>query len=169
MELVVGRVVRAHGIRGEVTVNILSDQPELRFVPGAKLVAGARSLVIKNLRWHGPRLLITFEGVADRNAAEALRGTSLVADIPEGEELEDPDEFFDHQLAGLRVETADGALVGSVSEVLHLPMQEVLAVRLPTGREVLVPFVASIVPSVDVAGGRIVVAPPEGLFDEDLS
>lgn len=169
MELVVGRVVRAHGIRGEVTVNILSDQPELRFVPGAKLGAGSRSLVIKNLRWHGPRLLVTFEGVADRNAAEALRGTSLVADVPEGEELEDPDEFFDHQLAGLRVETADGSLVGEVSEVLHLPMQDVLAVRLPTGREVLVPFVASIVPSVEVAGGRIVVAPPEGLFDEDLS
>jgi 16S rRNA processing protein RimM len=169
VELVVGRIVRAHGIRGEVTVNVLSDQPELRFVPGAKLGAGTRSLVIKNLRWHGPRLLVTFEGVADRNAAEALRGTSLVADVPDDEELDDPDEFFDHQLAGLRAETGDGELIGEVTEVLHLPMQDVLAVRMTSGREVLVPFVASIVPTVDVAGGRVVVAPPEGLFDEDLS
>lgn len=169
VEVVVGRIGRPHGVRGEVTVEVRTDSPEERFAAGAVLTpdpAGPAPLVVDAARWHGGRLLVGFAGVTDRTSAERLRGLRLVVDVPAGQQPEDPEEFYDHQLVGLRAETVDGAEVGTVTEVLHLPGQELLAVRRADGRETLVPFVAEIVPEVDVAGGRLLLDPPAGLLDE---
>lgn len=164
MELLVGKIGRAHGIRGEVAVQVRTDQPEDRFAPGVVFDTDLGPLRIASLRWTSGRLLVHFEGVTDRTGAERLRGTSLVAEVPDDERPEDPEEFFDHQLVGLHAQTVGGDDVGEVAEVLHLPMQDVLAVRTPEGREVLVPFVAAIVPEVDLDGGRVLVDPPPGLL-----
>jgi len=164
MEVVVGRIGRAHGIQGEVAVDVRTDTPEQRFAPGAVFPTEEGPLRIESMRWHNSRLLVEFEGILDRTAAERLRGTSLVAEIPDDERPEDPDEFYDHQLVGLGVVTVDGEPVGEVAEVLHLPMQEVLAVKAPDGREILVPFVAAMVPKVDVDARTVVVDPPPGLL-----
>ncbi|NHC44637.1 ribosome maturation factor RimM [Motilibacter aurantiacus] len=168
VELVVGRIGRAHGIRGDVLVDVRTDDPELRFAAGASLrtdPAVVGPLVVESGRVHSGRLVLRFEGVSDRTRAEQLRGTMLLVDVPADEEPEDPEEFFDHQLIGLAAVLPSGEPVGEVVDVLHLPAQDVLAVRRPDGREALVPFVTEIVPEVDVPGGRIVVDPPAGLLD----
>ena len=123
-------------------------------------------LVVAGAKWHAGRLLLRLEGVEDRTAAEGLRDVVLVVDVADDERPEDPEEFYDHQLAGLRAVTLAGDEVGVVVEVLHLPAQDVLAVRRPDGREALVPFVAEIVPEVDLAGGRVLLDPPGGLLDD---
>lgn len=164
MELLVGKIGRAHGLRGEVAVQVRTDQPEDRFAAGMVFDTDLGPLRITSLRWTSGRLLVHFEGVTDRTGAERLRGTSLVADVPDDERPEDPEEFFDHQLVGLHAQTVGGEDIGEVAEVLHLPMQDVLAVRTPEGREVLVPFVAEIVPEVDLDGGRVLLDPPPGLL-----
>jgi 16S rRNA processing protein RimM len=168
VELVVGRVGKPHGLRGEVTVEVRTDSPELRFAPGTVLTTDPpmpRPLVVETMHWHSGRLLLAFEGVLDRSAAEALRNVRLVIDVPDDEVPEDPEEFYDHQLVGLAAVTVGGVEVGVVNEVLHLPSQELLALRTPDGREVLVPFVAEIVPQVDLPAGRVVLDPPPGLLD----
>lgn len=167
MEVVVGRVGRAHGVRGEVAVDVRTDTPELRFVPGAVFSTEAGQLTVRSTRWHGSRLLVTFEEISDRTAAERLRGVQLVADVPEDERPEDPDEFYDFQLVGLEVRTVGGESVGEVSEVVHLPMQELLVVRRDDGGEVLVPFVTEIVPDVDLDNRTITIDPPAGLLEPD--
>lgn len=171
MIISVGIIGRAHGIRGEVTVDVRTDLPEERFATGAVLRTdpGQRALTVQRSRWHKGRLLVQFDGVADRTAAEALRGMSLQVEIDDDETPTDPDEYFDHQLTGLRVVTADGADAGEVTGVLHGPNQDVLTVKRPDGTDALIPFVAQIVPEVDVAGGRVVVDPPPGLFELDKS
>ena len=169
IRLVVGRVGRAHGLRGEVAVEVRTDDPEGRLGPGAVLLtepAAAGPLTVETGRAHSGRLLLRFEGVVDRTGAEGLRGVLLVVDVPDDERPEDPEDFYDHQLVGLRAETLDGASVGEVSDVLHLPGQDVLAVRRPDGRESLVPFVEAIVPTVDLDGGRVVLDPPPGLLED---
>lgn len=170
VEVVVARIGRAHGLRGEVSVEVRTDDPEIRLAAGELLrtdPVGAGPLRVASGRVHSGRLLLTFEGVADRGAAEALRGVLLVADIDSQETPEDPDEFYDRHLVGLRVETSDGEHVGEVGEVLHLPGQDVLAVRRTDGTEALVPFVTDIVPTVDVDAGLVVLTPPPGLLDDD--
>lgn len=162
---VVGRVGRPHGVQGEVTVEVRTDAPEVRFAPGAVLGAGTgRTLVVAGSRPHTGRLLVAFEGVGDRTGAEALRGTLLTAEPPGPEAGEDPDEFHDAQLEGLAAVTPSGAPVGTVTEVVHLPGQDLLALDTPRG-EVLVPFVRALVPEVDLGRGVIVVDPPEGLLE----
>ena len=165
---VVGRVVKAHGLRGELVVEPSTDQADQRFAPGAVLqVSGvpARStLTVAAARWHSGRLLVTVDEVTDRDTAEALRRGVLRAAASEAD-IADDDEFHDHQLEGLRAELADGSVVGTVSSVLHGAGGELLVVEPPGGGELLVPFVAAIVPTVDLAGGRVVLDPPEGLFD----
>jgi 16S rRNA processing protein RimM len=167
VQLVVGRIGRAHGVGGEVSVDVRTDSPDLRFAVGASVDTDPPErgpLTVTRARWHSGRLLVAFEEVGDRTAAEVLRGTLLVADSSTSPET-DPDEYWDHQLAGLQAVTVAGETLGEVEEVLHPPGGALLAVRRPDGGEVLVPFVKAMVPTVDVDGGRVVVDPPEGLLD----
>ncbi|HEY8479916.1 MAG TPA: ribosome maturation factor RimM [Spirillospora sp.] len=164
--LAVGRIGRPHGVRGEVTIDVRTDSPDVRFSPGAKLATdpeAAGPLTVERARWHSGRLLVRFAGIGDRNAAESLRGVWLVVDPGDIVPSDDPDEFHDQELIGLSVVTADGDEVGEVTDVLHHG-QDLLVVRGPAG-ERLVPFVTAIVPEVDVAGGRLVIDPPPGLLD----
>lgn len=147
-----------------------TDSPEERFTPGAVLATRARdgasgTVTIAAVRPHTGRLLVTFQDVAGRDAAEALRGLLLLVDAAELTPSDDPEEFYDHELEGLEVVDVRGDRIGVVAEVLHTAASELLAVRRDDGSEALVPFVTEIVPTVDVAAGRVVVDPPEGLLD----
>jgi 16S rRNA processing protein RimM len=230
MQLVVGRVTRPHGVRGEVSVEVRTDDPDLRFAVGRVMAtdpAAAGPLTVESVRWHSGRLLIQFAGIADRNQAEELRGTWLTLDSAEVGSTGDPDEFHDHELIGLAVVTTLGEPVGRVTDVRHFG-QDLLVIEpaparspaapeagaaeagpaeigaaetgpaetgpagtgpVPTGpaqagrgpgglaraarpqpgnglgSELLVPFVAAIVPEVDVAAGRLVIDPPPGLLE----
>ncbi|MEV1291794.1 ribosome maturation factor RimM [Pseudonocardia sp. NPDC049635] len=170
-EVLVGVVVRVHGLRGEVVVDARTDSPRDRFAPGAVLRAvrrggtGPAVLTVTSARPHSGRWLVLFDGVADRDAAEALRGVQLLLPTAELDAPEDPDEFHVHQLTGLRAELADGTVAGEVVDVVHGPGGSLLVVRRPAGHDALVPFVGAIVPTVDLAGGRVVLDPPEGLLD----
>ena len=170
MQLVVGRIGRAHGIKGQVTVEVRTDEPELRLAPGAVLMTDPPStgpLTITDGRVHSGRLLLSFEGVRDRTGAEALRNTLLIAEIDPEEVPEDPEEFYDHQLVGLDVVTESGEPIGELAEVVHLPSQDLFLVRRPDGREVMIPFVVQIVPEIDLENQRVVVTPPPGLIDPE--
>jgi 16S rRNA processing protein RimM len=173
MQLVVGRVGRPHGIRGELTMQVHTDDPDLRFAAGSVLAtepAARGPLTVSASRWHSGRLLVTFAGYADRSQAEELRGTLLVMDSSEVGPAADPEEFHDYELIGLEVVTRAGEPVGVVADVLHQG-QDLLVIQPHEGRsagehgEVLVPFVAAIVPEVDVTAGRLVIDPPPGLLD----
>ena len=170
--LVVGRVGKPQGIRGEVTVEVRTDAPDERFADGAVLVTEPPErgpLRVLSRRDQNGRLMVAFEGVPDRNAAEALRDTLLLVDAATLPPTDDPDEFHDFELVGLAAELADGSRLGTLAEVLHLPGGDVLVVRRDEhgagSPEVLVPFVAAMVPVVDVPGGRVVLELPEGLLD----
>ena len=122
MQLVVGRVTRPHGVRGEVSVEVRTDDPDLRFAVGRVMAtdpAAAGPLTVESVRWHSGRLLIRFAGIADRNQAEELRGTWLTLDSAEVGSTGDPDEFHDHELIGLAVVTTSGEPVGRVTDVRH--------------------------------------------------
>ena len=225
MQLVVGRITRPHGVRGEVSVEVRTDDPDLRFAVGRVMAtdpAAAGPLTVESVRWHSGRLLIRFAGIADRNQAEELRGTWLTLDSAEAGPSGDPDEFHDAELIGLAVVTTTGQPVGRVTDVRHFG-QDLLVIEpqptdavkpqpagavgsgpsgaglaptgpaptgpaptgpAPTGpagrgpalaargpargaphSELLVPFVAAIVPEVDVAAGRLVIDPPPGLLE----
>ena len=171
IEVVVGRIGKPHGIRGEVTIDVRTDEPERRFAVGTTLratpPAGERTrpgaLTVRSARRHQAALLVAFEEASDRTAAERLRGTVLHASLRADETPEDPDEYYDHQLVGLRVEDTDGAHLGEVTAVLHGAAQDLIGVRTPDGRDALVPFVRALVPEVDTVGGRLVVADRPGL------
>lgn len=170
MQVVVGRVGRPHGLGGDVSVEVRTDDPERRFAAGTRLEtepASAGPLLITGGRMHSGRLLVHFAGVDHRSAAEALRNVLLVADVDPSVRPDDPEEFYDHQLVGLRVETLDGEQVGTIGEVLHLPGQDVLVVRRDGGDEVLVPFLAAFVPTVDLDAQVAVITPPTGLLNPD--
>ncbi len=169
MDVLVGLAGRAHGIRGEVSVELRTDDPESRFAVGAVLrpePSGRQRLTVQSSRPHGDRLLVTFTEVSDRSEAESLRGAKLFADVPADVRADDADEFYDHQLVGLAVRTAAGGVVGTVTEVQHPPGQDLLVVQ-GTGGSHLIPFVAALVPEVDIAAGTLVVEPPPGLLDPD--
>ncbi|MFD5337275.1 ribosome maturation factor RimM [Streptomyces hawaiiensis] len=169
MQLVVARIGRAHGIKGEVTVEVRTDEPELRLGPGAVLTtdpAAAGPLTIETGRVHSGRLLLRFEGVSDRTGAEALRNTLLIADIDPEELPEGEDEYYDHQLIDLDVVTADGTEVGRITEISHLPSQDLFIVARPDGSEVLIPFVEEIVAEIDLEEQKAVITPPPGLIDD---
>ena len=166
--LTVGRIGKPQGIRGEVTVEVRTDAPDVRFADGAVLYtdpADRGPLTVESSRDQNGRLVVAFAGVPDRNAAELLRNTLLQVDAADIPPTEDPDEFHDTQLVGLAADLVDGTRLGEVVDVLHLPHGDVLAVRRGGGPEVLVPFVKAIVPEVDLAAGRVVVDPPDGLLD----
>jgi len=168
--VVVGRVGRAHGVRGEVAVDVRTDDPESRFVVGATLQtdpAAAGPLTVASTRPHQGRLLVRFDEVADRDAADGLRGVLLTVEVAEEDRPPDPEEFYDHQLVGLQVRDDAGGVVGEVAEVLHHPAHDVLVVRRGAGPDALVPFVAALVPDVDLEHGRLTVADRPGLLDPD--
>jgi 16S rRNA processing protein RimM len=164
--VVVGRVGRPHGIRGEVTVELRTDEPERRFADGATLATDGGPLTVDSTRWHQGRLLVRFAGTEGRDGAEALRDRELRVAIDPGEAPADPEEFYDHQLVGLEVVTVDGAEVGVLTRVDHHAAQDLLVIETATG-EVLFPFVSAFVPEVDVAGGRIVLDDRPGLLRPD--
>jgi 16S rRNA processing protein RimM len=174
MQLVVGRVGRPHGLRGDVTVEVRTDDPDDRFAAGSVLVtepAAAGPLTISAARWHSGRLLLKFAGFEDRDTAENLRGILLVVDSAQLPPPGDPEEFADYDLIGLEVLTTSGEQVGVVSEVLHHG-QDLLVIEgggERAGAQILVPFVLPLVPDVDVAAGRLVIDPPPGLLDPDAA
>jgi 16S rRNA processing protein RimM len=169
-EVVVGRVVKAHGIRGELSVDVHTDEPDLRFATDAVLRArlrdgAVRPLTVAAARPHGERLLVRFAEVLTRDVAETLRGALLLVDTADLPPSENPDEFYDHELEGLTAHLPDGTEAGTVLEVVHGPGGDLLVLALPEGREVLIPFARAIVPEVDLAGKRVVIDPPEGLLE----
>jgi 16S rRNA processing protein RimM len=167
VDLVVGQVGRAHGIRGEVSVALRTDEPDSRFTAGARLRTdrGLQEwLTVASARPHRDRLLVRFTEVPDRTAAERLRGALLLVDAAPVAQA-DPEEFHDHQLVGLVVRTTSGETVGTVAGVQHLPLQDLLVVAAVDG-ERLVPFVAALVPEVDLAAGTLTVDAVPGLLDD---
>ncbi|NYD42423.1 ribosome maturation factor RimM [Nocardioides panaciterrulae] len=171
IEVVVGRIGKPHGVRGEVTVDVRSDEPERRFAPGSVLLVQPprgsayphTTLTVERARWHQTTLLVTFEEMDDRSAAEAARGVLLRAEIAADESPEDPDEYYDHQLVGLAAYDLEGTLLGEVTALVHGGAQDLLTIRTTDGRQALVPFVKALVPEVDLAGRRLVVADRPGL------
>ena len=168
MQLVVGRIGRAHGLRGEVTVEVRTDSPDLRFSPGAELFTEPNTGPLKVLtsRWHNQLLLISFENHPDRNSIEGLRNTLLLADVDISAPGESEDDFHDFQLIELAVVNQSGELIGKVREVIHLPAQDLLAIDRGEAPELLIPFVRQFVPTIDLKVGRIVINPPEGLMED---
>ncbi len=173
MELVIGRVARAHGVQGELVVDVRTDEPEERFAVGTVLrgrkprVREATDYTVTAARSHSGRLLVRLDEVNDRSTAEELRGTLFLVDPAELPASDDPDAFYDHELEGLSVSLVDGTAVGTVVEVLHTAAGELLSIR-PAGVEQgehLVPFVAAIVTEVDLDGATIVIDPPDGLLE----
>jgi 16S rRNA processing protein RimM len=161
------RIGRPHGVRGEVTVEVRTDDPDLRFVRGAVLATDPPSrgpLTIAGVHWHSGTLLLRLEGVDSREAAEELRNTELVVAVDDLPAIEDPDSFYDHQLVGLIARLVDDTVLGTVTAVRH-EAQDLLVVHRDEAGDLLVPFVTAIVPTVDVAGGFLVVDPPEGLLE----
>ncbi len=170
MLLVVGRIGRAHGIRGEATIEVRSNDPETRFAIGAQLITDPPEkgpLTITFSRVHNGTLLLTFAGVHDRNDVEKLRNVSLMAEVDINAPGENSDDFHLLQLLGCEVFLADGAKVGTITDVLNLPGQDTLAVETGNG-EVLIPFVRKIVPEVDILNKKIIITPPDGLLDQGL-
>ncbi len=211
MLLVVGQIVRPHGIRGEVVVDVRTDEPAQRFAAGSVLVtdpavpprsgrltsgsydrsgpraspcgpdqsplrpraadAGAPTvraagkLTVEAARPHQGRLIVAFDGVVDRTIADDLRGVLLMVDSADVPPTDDPDEFHDHDLVGLVAVSPGGERLGEIERIEHAPASDLLVLRRPEGGTALVPFVKAIVPEVDLAGGRVVVTPPEGLLD----
>ncbi|MEU4421007.1 ribosome maturation factor RimM [Actinoplanes sp. NPDC024001] len=184
--LVVGQIGKPHGIRGEVSVVVRTDEPEERFTTGSVFITEVprdrrvstgpaaapgvpfevpEQLVLESIRWHQGRGIAQFEGIHDRNVAEAMRGVYLQVDSADLAPPEDPEEFHDHQLIGLRVESVDGSSLGTVQRIEHAPASDLIVLAKSGGGTALIPFVTAMVPTVDLAGGRVVVDLPEGLLD----
>jgi 16S rRNA processing protein RimM len=168
--VIVGRIGRAHGIKGDVGLAVRTDEPDRRFAEGASLVTTSkppRTLTVESSRWHSGRLLVKFAGVSDRTAAEQLRNLEVQAEIDLDERPDDPEEFYDRELIGLAVRTTDGVVAGEVIDVVHLPSQDLLEIRRPAGNAVLVPLVEELVPEIDLEGKYVVVADRPGLLDPE--
>lgn len=166
MQLVAGRITRPHGVRGEVAVHVRTDDPDARFVVGAVLATDppeAGPLRIETVRSHQGRLLVRFAGHQDRSGAESVVGVRLLVDEAPSD---DPDAFYDHELVGLIAVDGAGATIGTVIDVLHQPGHDLIVVERAGAPPALVPFVAAIVPTVDVPAGRLVVHAPPGLLDD---
>jgi 16S rRNA processing protein RimM len=170
--LVVGRIGKPHGLKGEVSVEPRTDEPERRFAAGTTLgVQSPRpgaggTITVRGSRWHSGRLLVVFEEIGDRTAAEEARGIVLVVPVDPGETPEDPEEFYDHQLVGLAVESPDGVRLATITGIEHNGAQDLLVLD-ADGRTVLFPFVHALVPVVDVRGGRVVIDDRPGLLAEE--
>jgi len=167
MQLVIGRIGRAHGVRGDLFVEPMTDEPDHRFADGTVLMTSDNTtLTVSTSKWHSGRFVVHFAGVDDRNAAEALRGQTLTIEVDPAELPEDPDEFYDHQLVGLKVALKDGSLIGVIGEVIHLPSQDLLSVKREGDTEVLIPLVMEFVPEIDLDSKTVTITPPPGLLNE---
>lgn len=167
VEVVVGTIGKPHGLKGEVAIDLRTDEPTRRFADGAALFdeRSRRPLTVTSSRWVGGRLLVRFAELADRSAVEAARGTVLATEVAAEEAPEGFDEYYDRQLVGLRVLGSDGRQVGVITEVAHLPAQDLLTVHTDAGDK-LVPLVQALVPTIDVAGGFVQLAEVPGLLDD---
>lgn len=166
-DIVIGRIGPARGVRGDVFVEPFTDAPEERFAEGSVLrtePSGVGPLTVESMANSSGKTVIHFAGVEDRAGAEALRGVRLVIAASERPELDDPDEFYDTDLVGLVARTVSGVELGPVREVVHAGGADYLVLDVE-GTERLVPFVAAIVPTVDVAAGVVEIDPPDGLFE----
>ena len=173
-----GRITKAHGLKGGIKLELYTDDPDRRFTPGAVFTLqvpddspwSGKTIALDELRWYNSHPVAFFEGIADRSAAETLARAILWVEQDTEEETGEDDAWYDHQLVGLTV-LRDGVQVGTVARVDHMPAQDLLAVDTESRGEVLVPFVAAIVPSVDLEAGTVTVTPPTGLFEdpEDMS
>ena len=163
MQLVVGRIGRAHGVLGEATIEVRTDDPDLRFAVGEKLtLENGNTLTISSNRWHNQILLLSFNGINDRNKIEELRNQLLYAEVDT--KANQPGEYHFQQLIGCQVILADGSKLGEVKEIVQLPGQDLLSVESAKG-EVLIPMVKQIIVSIDVDQKIIQINPPEGLLD----
>lgn len=171
IDVVVGRIGKPHGLRGEVTIDVRTDEPEVRFAAGSKLTCEApkgaaaswRTLTVRSSRWHQGVLLLGFEELPGRNEAEAARGIMLHVELSPDSAPSAPDEFYEHQLKDLAVRDLEGRDIGTVTGLSPGAAQDLLRIRSTDGRDTLVPFVEALVPQVDVAAGFLVVADRPGL------
>ena len=160
MRLLVGRIGRAHGILGEATIEVRTDEPDRRFAIGATVQTDSHGeLTITSGRVHNGILLLGFNGITDRNGIEKLRNTLLYADVDINEENDDEDEYHVMQLIGCQAVLENGDLFGEVTDVINLPGQDLLAIKTKQGEQ-LIPFVHQLVPTVDIANKKVVVIPP---------
>ncbi|MFJ5958492.1 ribosome maturation factor RimM [Paenarthrobacter sp. NPDC092416] len=167
MQLQVARIGKPHGIRGEVTVQVLTDAPAERFVAGTEFVvepASAGPLTIRSARWNKDILLLGFEEIADRNAAEVIRGAKLFIETEDLDNDDDDEGWYEHELVGLEARVGS-QVVGKVAALNTMPVQDLLMIKSEDGKEILVPFVDEIVPEVNVEEGYILITPPAGLFE----
>jgi 16S rRNA processing protein RimM len=171
-QLRVGRLTKAHGLKGALKLELFTDEPERRFVPGATFTLQVptsspwhgKTIELTELRWYNSHAVGFFVGIDDREAAETLVRAILWVDHDVTELPAESDAWYDHQLVGLRA-LRDGSEVGRVIRVDHLPAQDLLAIDTGSG-EVLVPFVSAMVPTVDIKAGTVTLTPPPGLFEE---
>lgn len=171
-QLRVGRLTKAHGLKGAIKLELYTDEPERRFVPGAKFSLQVpetspwfgKTLELAELRWYNSHPVAFFVGVPDRTTAETLIKAILWVEHDSTVLPEESDAWYDHQLTGLKA-VRDGAEVGTIARVEHLPSQDLLVVKTSAG-EVMVPFVKAIVPEVDMDKGLVILTPPGGLFEE---
>ena len=161
MKLNVGRIGKAHGILGEATIEVRTDEAEDRFAIGAVLETDSHGeLTVVSARVHNGILLLGFQGIEDRNSIEALRNELLYAEVDIQAPGIDEDDYHVLQLVGCTAYLVDGDEFGVVTDVLNLPGQDVLAIKSADG-EVLIPFVRQLVPVVDIKAKRMTVIPPD--------
>ena len=167
MQLVIGRIGRAHGVRGDLFVEPMTDEPDHRYADGTVLMtSNDTTLTVATSKWHSGRFVVHFAGFDDRNSAETLRGLTLSIEVDPSQSPQDPDEYYDHQLIGLNVVLEDGTHVGTIGEVIHLPSQDLLTVLRVGQSEALIPFVTEFVPDINLATKTVVITPPPGLLNE---
>jgi 16S rRNA processing protein RimM len=173
-KLRVGRLLKAHGLKGALRLELYTDSPDQRFRAGQELELQVpetsewfgKTVKVSELRFYNQSPVLFLEGIQDRSQAETLVKAILLIETDLEQLPEDPEAWYDHQLVGLTALVGE-EMVGKVIRVDHLPAQDLLAIETSNG-EVLVPFVKQIVPSVDIQKGQIVLTPPAGLFEINL-
>ncbi|MFT4147575.1 MAG: ribosome maturation factor RimM [Micrococcaceae bacterium] len=165
MKVKIARIGKPHGVRGEVTAQLFTDQPEQRFSKGTVIETSKDStLTVKGHRWNKDRILLSFEEINNRNQAEEMRNILLFAEAVAAEANDDA--WYPHEIEGLDVEY-QGKKIGTVQHMEVREAQDLLTIELEDHREALVPFVEEIVPVVDIEQGKIEITPPQGLLDEN--
>ena len=169
MDLVVGRLGRPHGVHGEISVEVRTDEPEIRFAKGSKLSVkeSNNQLTVLSSRWHQEKMLVKFEEITDRDLANEIKGKTLTIKIDPNSIETKKDQYYEFQLAGLKVIDKNDKTLGQIKEVITNLAQDLLVVETVDKREVLVPFVKQIVTNVDLNKKQVIMDPPTGLFDEE--